>query len=121
MREWEAGNDKASTHHRSVPVGIALLWVALFDPPLEAGNLDRAWSLTRDEGMLTIAASVGLPAKKLIEFGWDEPDTSFMRKRASSSSGRRSMAVSFTCDPRRGRGPGEFHLALLGPQAILGG
>jgi hypothetical protein len=25
------------------------------------------------------AASVGPPAKKLIEFGWDEPDTSFMR------------------------------------------
>ena len=26
------------------------------------------------------AASVGPPPKKLIEFGWDEPDTSFMRR-----------------------------------------
>ena len=31
-------------------------------------------------GCTTIAPPAGAPAKKLIEFGWDEPDTGFMRR-----------------------------------------
>ncbi|OGB96112.1 MAG: hypothetical protein A2Z31_06585 [candidate division NC10 bacterium RBG_16_65_8] len=31
-------------------------------------------------GCVTIPTPVGAPTKKLIEFGWDEPDTAFMRR-----------------------------------------
>jgi hypothetical protein len=51
---------------------IGLLWVASFVEPRAASNSERALSLSWDD--------VGPPAKKLIEFGWDEPDTSFLRQ-----------------------------------------
>ena len=31
-------------------------------------------------GCATIAPPADVPAKKLIEFGWDEPDAAFMRR-----------------------------------------
>ena len=67
-------------------------------------------------------AAVRPPAKKLIEFGWDEPDTTFMRRavRATRAVAIRRLRLPRR-HPRRGWRPGEFHLALLGPQALLRG
>ena len=74
--------------------GSGLLWLH----PVGAGRSRSAAS--------TPAASPK-PAKKLIEFGWDEPDTASCASSATSSSGRRSMAVSFTSRPRAPAGKPE--------------
>ncbi len=82
-----------------------LFWLALFAAPLAAAEPDRTLSLTWHNEMLTIhgkhlpggaldvwykdfpgqerrtsGRGAGSPGKKLIEFGWDEPDTGFMRR-----------------------------------------
>jgi hypothetical protein len=57
-----------------VAIGIGLFWAASFARPLAAGAAERGAERP------TTAAYAGSPAKKLIEFGWDEPDTGFLRR-----------------------------------------
>ena len=62
------------------------------------------------------------PWKHLIEFGWDEPDTAFLRRHVAEME---TTPVRRLRLPRPVRRPGgharELHLALLGPARVRRG
>ena len=66
-------------------------------------------------------AGAGGPARKLIEFGWDEPDTSFLRGHLAELERTPFDGCVFHADAqaRPGRA-GEPHLAGLGPACVHG-
>ena len=63
-------------------------------------------------------AAAAAPAKKLIEFGWDEPDTGFLRRHRAQLERTPFDGCVFHVDARHRRERRELHLARLGPQGV---
>jgi hypothetical protein len=64
---------RANVLSRSITVGVC--WAGLVGTPLQAGEPMRPLSVAADNQGLRAS-----PTKKLIEFGWDEPDTGMLQR-----------------------------------------
>ncbi len=70
-------------------------------------------------GCATIRPPGGAPAKKLIEFGWDEPDTAFMRRHIDQMERAPFDGVVFRATAIRPDGkPGDFLWKAWGRHAF---
>ena len=70
-------------------------------------------------GCATIPPPEGAPAKKLIEFGWDEPDTAFMRRHVAQMEQAPFDGVVFhVAYARPDRTPGNFLWEAWGRRAF---
>jgi len=70
-------------------------------------------------GCATIAPPAGAPAKKLIEFGWDEPDTAFMRRHIAQMEQMPFDGVVFHVNYTTPEGkPGNFLWEAWGRRAF---
>jgi hypothetical protein len=70
-------------------------------------------------GCATIPPPAGVPAKKLIEFGWDEPDTAFMRRHIDQMEQAPFDGVVFrVADTRPDGKPGNFLWEAWGRRAF---
>ena len=70
-------------------------------------------------GCATIAPPAGVPAKKLIEFGWDEPDTAFMRRHIDQMERTPFDGVVFHATATRSDGaPANFLWEAWGRRAF---
>jgi hypothetical protein len=85
---------------RSIAVSVS--WAVLLGTPLRAGELTGPLSYAADNQVLPAS-----PSKKLIEFGWDEPDTGTLKNHRDQFERSPFDGCVFHVATRDGQGPSE--------------
>ena len=85
---------------RSIAVSVS--WAVLLGTPLRAGELTGPLSYAADNHVLPAS-----PSKKLIEFGWDEPDTGVLKNHRDQFERSPFDGCVFHVATRDGQGPSE--------------
>ena len=83
-------------------IAISVSWAGLLGTPLRAGELAGPLSYVADNQGLPES-----PSKKLIEFGWDEPDTGMLKTHRDQFERSPFDGCVFHVMTRDGQGPAK--------------